>query len=135
MKKSGTCKHFNGIQHDACRAGLNIRELTGGEDFGWAIRIPCIKEKTSDVVCDQYAEPSPEEIAEEEEEAIYKKLIEEIRLTSPIIAEVKKYHRNENWSGTRECPVCKGTLRVSISACNTHVHGACETKGCLWWME
>lgn len=34
-----------------------------------------------------------------------------------------------------KCPVCKGKLHLSQSSYNGHVHGKCETKGCLSWME
>lgn len=34
-----------------------------------------------------------------------------------------------------ECPVCKGRLHLSQSACNGHVWGRCETKDCVSWME
>lgn len=34
-----------------------------------------------------------------------------------------------------ECPVCKGRLHLSQAACNGHVHGKCETKDCVSWME
>lgn len=34
-----------------------------------------------------------------------------------------------------ECPVCKGRLHLSQAAYNGHVHGQCETEGCVSWME
>ena len=34
-----------------------------------------------------------------------------------------------------ECPICKGKLHVSQSSYNGHVHGKCETDGCVSWME
>lgn len=34
-----------------------------------------------------------------------------------------------------ECPVCKGRLHLAQSSYNGHVHGRCETEGCLSWME
>lgn len=34
-----------------------------------------------------------------------------------------------------ECPACKGRLHLSINAYNSHVHGRCETDGCVEWME
>jgi hypothetical protein len=41
----------------------------------------------------------------------------------------------KSWQGIEECPVCKGRLRLSHAAYNGHVHGRCETEGCLAWME
>lgn len=34
-----------------------------------------------------------------------------------------------------ECPACNGRLHLSQSAYNGHVHGKCETEGCVSWME
>lgn len=34
-----------------------------------------------------------------------------------------------------ECPKCKGRLHLSQSSYNGHVHGHCETPGCVSWME
>lgn len=34
-----------------------------------------------------------------------------------------------------ECPACKGRLHLSQSSYNGHVHGQCETAGCVSWME
>lgn len=34
-----------------------------------------------------------------------------------------------------ECPACKGRLHLSQAAYNGHVHGQCETEGCVSWME
>lgn len=39
--KEGDCKHFTGIQNKTCKAGISYRELCGGENLGWAVRIPC----------------------------------------------------------------------------------------------
>lgn len=37
-------------------------------------------------------------------------------------------------SGTIECPVCKGQLAWVRAHHNGHLHGQCETDGCLRWM-
>lgn len=54
-KKLRTCKHFTGIGDDACKAGVNYRKLVGGDDFGWALGIPCVgfaSSKRAVVECD-----------------------------------------------------------------------------------
>ncbi|WP_342111810.1 hypothetical protein [Methylobacterium sp. SI9] len=38
-------------------------------------------------------------------------------------------------SGTIECPTCKGRLAWIRDSHNGHVHGQCETEGCLRWMQ
>lgn len=38
-------------------------------------------------------------------------------------------------SGTVECPTCKGRLAWIRDSHNGHLHGQCETEGCLRWMQ
>lgn len=38
-------------------------------------------------------------------------------------------------SGIVECPVCKGRLDWARDSFNGHLHGQCETDGCLRWMQ
>jgi len=58
-----------------------------------------------------------------------------IKLTFPIVSEMKAKYSKTGGSEIIECPVCKGSLNVSISSYNGHCHGSCETDGCLRWME
>lgn len=51
------------------------------------------------------------------------------------IADWRKAHRGKSAVDVVECPVCGGRLHVSISGRNGHVHGRCETAGCVQWME
>ncbi|MCU7842178.1 MAG: hypothetical protein KZQ94_22755 [Candidatus Thiodiazotropha sp. (ex Troendleina suluensis)] len=132
MQKEGKCKHFNGIQHDQCLAGLNIRSVVGGDPFGWTKRMPCFKRNDTDIVCRQYSEPTVEEIADAEAE--WQKSIDEITKVVPLCAELRKKHPGGG-SGNVKCPSCGGTLHYAVAQCNGHVHGACETEGCLRWME
>ena len=42
-KRVKTCRHFNGIQHDTCGAGVRYRDLTGYVPGGIAERsLPCL---------------------------------------------------------------------------------------------
>jgi hypothetical protein len=132
--KAGTCVHFNGIQNDACRAGVNYREHVGGPDFGWARRMPCILKYAKDAVpCDKYQEPTPAQIAEREQ--VMNAAIDRMKLTYPLVERIRREHKGQSWKGVEECPVCKGKLHLSHAACNGHVWGKCETKGCVAWME
>ena len=38
-------------------------------------------------------------------------------------------------SGTIKCPACKGSLTWARDSSNGHLHGQCETDGCLRWMQ
>lgn len=131
----GHCKQYNGMvfHRDNCNAGVNVRALVGGEDFGWLKRIPCFTEHRSPVECSLYEEPTQQEINAHEEEI--DAAMQRMMLVLPVIREVKSAFKGKNWSGSRTCPVCSGVLHLSISSCNGHVHGRCETSGCVHWME
>jgi hypothetical protein len=48
----------------------------------------------------------------------------------------RKAHQNENYGEVVPCPICGGKLHLTIAgAYNGHVHGHCETKECVSWME
>ena len=42
---------------------------------------------------------------------------------------------DEGDSGSVECPTCKGRLSWRRDNHNGHLHGQCETDGCLQWMQ
>ncbi|EIZ81883.1 hypothetical protein WYO_5471 [Methylobacterium sp. GXF4] len=44
-------------------------------------------------------------------------------------------HAEDGDSGTVECPTCKGCLAWVRDSSNGHLHGQCETEGCLRWMQ
>ena len=45
------------------------------------------------------------------------------------------YKKGNGGSGILVCPKCGGTLHFRVAGCNGHIHGMCETKDCLRWME
>jgi hypothetical protein len=126
------CHHFNGIMNKCCDAGI---EYDSVRPDGY--RLPCLEPSIGDDRqkgdCSLYRLSTPEEIAAED--AAFESAKERFMKTLPLIAEVKSSHEGEDWSGVVECPVCSGKLHMSHAAYNGHVHGQCETKDCLAWME
>lgn len=126
------CHHFNGIINDCCGVGIEYDSLRAEGH-----RLPCLEPSMGDdrpaMRCELYRLSTPDEIAAEE--ATIKAAIERFTKTLPLIAEVKSVHEGEDWSGVVECPVCDGKLHMRHAAYNGHVHGKCETQGCLAWME
>lgn len=150
MKKHGTCKHFNGVQNETCSRGVSYR-------VNWPAQpIPCIRlmhkserggtylrpgEKPAETVempaakpCPFYEEPTDGEVQAEREEAEA-----ELQKTFSAIAVAGKWRTKTKPPKDRrevvECPVCKGRLHLYQSSYNGHVHGQCETQGCVSWME
>jgi hypothetical protein len=73
----GTCKHLGSKPGGdlTCAEGHDIRKLVGGEYHGWMRRVPCHDPESrtrtglpmlDPVSCDDYCEPTDEEVAEYE---------------------------------------------------------------------
>lgn len=149
----GTCVHFNGVQNVLCKRGVSYQvNWPNGPK-------PCIKtlhksanggtylapgEQPSETKpfpgsdkakpCPHYEEPTSEQVQADRKEmdANIERTLAAIRIASTWRVKPKPAaDRNE----MVECPVCKGHLHLSQSAYNGHVHGRCETSGCVSWME
>lgn len=139
--RKGVCIHFNGpVHNDTCAADVNYRILVGGYDFGWLTKTPCIA-KHNVHTCDKYREPTDEEIKADEEAfeksfAGMQKAIATIREKIKANPEFEPVMDDEKQGAAGEigCPSCGGTLHYVVSAGNHHIHGKCETPGCLAWM-
>jgi len=156
QKRAERCRHFNGVQHDKCEAGICYKSLQAG-----GLMLPCLPWHNDKPAadCDKYATYTSEEVAEQERE-IERSISGTITARKAIVAElerrhaagdktvVSKPHHDDDFGetgcrsayvagvGAIPCPVCKtGTLKYSRAACNGHVHAACSTDGCVRWME
>lgn len=127
------CVHFTGIQHATCKADVNYRTLVGGDDVGWAARLPCTElDNPKAVACDQCRRHTREEA-----EADVKRSDESFARISACLKAIREKHgKARGLRGEMPCPNnCGGTLRYSIAGYNGHVHGACSTSGCASWMQ
>lgn len=131
-----TCKHFNGIQHNGCRAGIDYHELMGS-GFGCFKHLPCLSHPKATVVCSSAVFPTREEAeaTTREEDAI----VERFCIAMPAVKKHAKANGlgiGNGGSGEMDCPVgCGGTLRYRVAGVNGHTAAACSTEGCLRWME
>jgi hypothetical protein len=148
--QTGRCKHFNGIQNDTCKAGVLYESVTPDPQApGMALRMPCDdwskrktlskptpaqqEQMTKRGTCPKYEEPSAEELkAWEDKLKVYG---ENMNKVFTALASIRKDQKGKNWRGVIECPACKGKLHLTHSAYNGHMHGRCETEGCVAWME
>ena len=134
--KNDFCKHYQRgclMDRGPCAKGIIPREVTGGDDFGWAVRMPCNgKEKEDSVSCDLYEKYTDEEKAQRE--ADLAKEMKEMMEILPLIQQVKDRNK-DGGSEELECPRCSKKLFVSISDYNGHAHAHCETENCVNMME
>jgi len=138
-REMGDCVHFPGIQHAECRAGVNMRQLVGGPDFGWAARLPCLQMDAAkcEVTCPSRKFPTREEAEAElaEHDARMEKFLISMRAAKDHAKQLG-LGRGNGGQGRLACPSgCGGELRYSVASVNGHMHAACSTKGCVSWME
>lgn len=129
------CVHFRSMaHHETCEAGVAYEQFKR-VNFP---RCPCFltdegKSKTDALPCEHLRCPTPEEMAAHE--GWIQKRMDQMRVVATHIRPWREAHRGKSAAETIECPVCKGSLQLSIAAYNGHVHGRCSTPDCVSWME
>lgn len=145
MEETNYCRHYNGrgfADGTYCRAG--VPESTFGETAGAALRRPCVEPNPfaqvrdragiAIIPCEKRSMHTPEERAhiKAELDAAMRRTLSGLRIASEWrVKGIPQTSRHE----VVQCPECKGKLHLSQSSLNGHVHGACETDGCMSWME
>jgi hypothetical protein len=147
----GSCVHFNGAQNKLCKRGVAYEQfqpgmpciqlllksarggtyLRPGEVPGEIKPFPGAQPKER---CPFYEEPTDEQVQADRAEidAALKRTITAITVASKWRVKGKP---TSDRAEVVECPICNGRLHLSQSAYNGHVHGKCETPGCVSWME
>lgn len=155
----GKCIHYNGVQNECCKAGVEYRTAFGPRP-GVMLRMPCflyderpahgrgtyikpgeaVVRKEIDrrgeamIPCDKFLEPTDAQVEQDriETEAHSAKTLAAIKVASAWRVNGRP---TQDRREVVECPICKSRLHLSQSAYNGHVHGRCETFGCVNWME
>lgn len=129
----GSCRHFNGVQHKACRLGITYQHEHQ------ELAMPCIPRfingrKTWE--CSRFEIMSREEAEKAADEVIeHERYFFEAHKSAKQDAKQKGFGRGRGGQGHVICPKCGGILWYSVAAYNGHMHGGCETEGCISWME
>lgn len=125
------CKHYRGVyEHDTCKAGVEYVTL------GKFPERPCTN-PDSKVPCEKCERKTPEEIAARHAE-VEKRFEGTSKARAAIVAFLGGPWKKgtPGARGEIKCPVCGlGQLRFSRAGYNGHIHAACETDGCVSWME
>lgn len=145
QQETNYCRHYNGrgfADGTYCRAG--VPDSMFGAAAGAGLRRPCVdpnpfahvrdKAGIAIIPCDKRSMYTPEERAQRKTalEAAMLRTLAGLRIANEWrVKGVPATSRHE----AVECPECKGKLHLSQSSLNGHVHGACETAGCMSWME
>lgn len=144
FKRTPGYKRFVRGSKEACGAGVVFDELAKVEELGFsgcALRLPCIRSHHDPAnrkgqplcECPKLRWPTSEESEAHEREI--KESIERTNAAMKAVTPIRAKWKGQNWSGTVECPVCKGTLNVRHAGSNGHVWAKCNTEGCVAWIE
>ncbi len=134
--RAGWCIHFQSMgKFPTCEAGVRYDTFTGEDRY--LSRMPCFikpgEDPSSKAPCPHLRPPTAEEIAAHKEWAAGR--LNQLGVVMTGIQPWREKHRGQSCTETVECPACKGSLRLSISSYNGHVHGHCSTEDCVSWME
>lgn len=130
------CAHFTGIQHDTCQAGISYATVKTAKTDTEPFRFACFANESHGLTCaaakfPTRAEAETEHVADEAQMARFSLA----HRKAHDDAKAKGYAKNHGGVSQCVCPVCNGTLRYSVASYNGHMHGKCETEGCVSWME
>jgi len=136
------CEHYapkpGSIKHDYCALGCGVSErMDAARKAGEPNMTPCIGgHKAKDVLalCPKWQRRSLER-SEARADGIEASM-RRMTVVMPVVSAWRvKPKPKQDRRDVIECPACKGRLHLSQSSYNGHVHGKCETKGCVSWME
>lgn len=120
------CRHFNGVQFDACKLGIRFDQVRDDSKPIYR-RMPCVV--YGDVEppeCPQRAFLTAEEIAAERDKAA-----EHMAACLEMRRQISKL---PDATGTVTCVLCGQPARYN-RAPNGHVWCRCSTEGCVRWIE
>lgn len=122
------CRFYTGIPTVRCSAGVayaNVKDTTQ-KPYRWICTdpdaaVPCR-------LCSRYTQ--------EEIDAKHKAQDELVALLIKAMVDIRKETKGKRGiTGVIPCPKCGGTLNFTVSSYNGHVHGRCQTEGCLAWAQ
>lgn len=112
MKKDTTCRHYDGLDHATCKAGVQYATVQA-ENVTFYDRWPCFGSTDCPVQCEQYAPHTAEELAERD------------RKINEFMNRLTQFEKRE----IEDCPHC-GKHVISMRKVGRCVYGSC---GCRLW--
>jgi hypothetical protein len=125
-RRAKKCTHFNGMQNNACEAGINYKSLP---ERKWGQFI-CFGESHG---CEKYVAQGEAQVLADHEAAG----VSFGRTITARKAITDHTHGKRGIAGKIDCPICKvkEALHFSVSGYNGHIHAQCATENCVAWME
>lgn len=118
------CVYFNGLNNDACNAGVAYESLKPYDSM------PCLPKFDKGLChCIQRRLLTREEA--EAEHAEHEAWNDKLNLILPLIEAM----RSRGSTLSRDvCPICQGMVEIRIAP-NGHARVNCDTEGCAQWIE
>lgn len=136
LRTMNICAHFNGVQHDVCRAGVPYSLVREPKTDTTPFRFACFQDEANGLVCDASHFPSREEAeAQKKADDVMLERHSRAHRAAHDDAKAKGFGKGRGGRSFLMCPLCEGVLRYSVAGYNGHMHAGCETKGCVSWME
>jgi ssDNA-binding Zn-finger/Zn-ribbon topoisomerase 1 len=147
--KTKKCRHYSvdGMKK-RCALDIDIRALVGGDDVGWATRLPCSifteAKNGQRSTCEsrsQYTREEAEAMVDKEDKFYTQALVaieaaHEDALAKGFGMPTKKNPHLKGGQSELNCPICKeGKIRYTVAVYNGHMHACCTTPNCVRWME
>lgn len=119
-----------------CKAGVNYLQHFG-DGPGIFMRLCCTSgnkktEAEQLAACPKWERRTMEQATARADE--FEDYMRKMEAVGPVVAAWRKKPPRGK-AEVIECPACNGRLHLSQAASNGHVHGCCETEGCVSWME
>lgn len=121
----GKCVHFNGMQNESCKCGINYKQSFGERPV---LKMPCIKDRMSHLTdeiipCDKLEFPTQEEVERQIDSQT-----KGLKLTLSALSSVKQYiKKTGEKKATIKCPNGEHDLSYVQAESNGHIWMACKT--------
>lgn len=128
LKRQKTCKHFNGVQNDACKVGVQY-ETVRVQGQG----LPCLPmyQGPGCPSCAKIEFPTEAEL--DAEELAWQQSLDR---TMKAMQAIKDHTKGlKGIKGQIICPMCSKRLAYSISGYNGHIWAKCETTDCVSFIQ
>jgi hypothetical protein len=129
----GSPKFYESNKRHVCEAGVDMESFRGVKFDARPCFLDDGESRPEAIECKHLRRPTKEEIGAHEEWV--RSRLDRLRVVMKAIESWRNANKGRSHSEVVECPICKGRLHLSISSYNSHVHGKCETPGCVSWME
>jgi hypothetical protein len=130
------CRHFNGTRHGKCQAGIVYADQFPDA----AMTLKCLPRlnpagrEAGD--CPRFEIVSREEAEKAADEQLeYGEVFAVARKLAHEDGKCMGFGKGRGGGGKVVCPKCGKRLIYAVAAYNGHMHGQCETPGCISWME